>query len=148
MPLRYGAGVKGKVIEAVYHGVPVVTTEVGAEGIPEADKVMRITGGSDKKDALSRIFDENMRMHEDKYNSREDKADSDVIKDGTMAIDGSIAGSAFSQDDYDAVRFADTVIKLYEDVNSLNAMSRACGEYIRKYHSIDAVWDIIKDDFE
>ena len=38
--------------------------------------------------------------------------------------------------------------KLYEDVNSLNAMSRACGEYIRKYHSIDAVWDIIKDDFE
>lgn len=148
VPLRYGAGVKGKVIEAVYHGVPVVTTEVGAEGIPEADKVMRITGGSDKKDALSRIFDENMRMNEDKYNSREDKADSDVIKDGTMAIDGSIAGSAFSQDDYDAVRFADTVIKLYENVNSLNAMSRACGEYIRKYHSIDAVWDIIKDDFE
>ena len=33
VPLRYGAGVKGKIIESFYHGVPVVTTEVGLEGI-------------------------------------------------------------------------------------------------------------------
>lgn len=33
-PLRYGAGVKGKVIEAMRRAVPVVTTTVGAEGIP------------------------------------------------------------------------------------------------------------------
>ena len=32
-PLRYGAGVKGKIIEAMAHGVPVVTTDIGAEGI-------------------------------------------------------------------------------------------------------------------
>jgi len=32
-PLRFGAGVKGKIIEAMAHGVPVVTTNVGAEGI-------------------------------------------------------------------------------------------------------------------
>ena len=32
-PLRYGAGMKGKVIEAMAAGVPVVTTSVGAEGI-------------------------------------------------------------------------------------------------------------------
>lgn len=31
-PLRYGAGLKGKVGEAVVRGVPVVTTSVGAEG--------------------------------------------------------------------------------------------------------------------
>ena len=42
VPLRYGAGVKGKVIEAMYYGAPVVTTSVGAEGIPGADAVMRI----------------------------------------------------------------------------------------------------------
>ena len=33
VPLRYGAGVKGKVIEALYYGLPVITTPVGAEGI-------------------------------------------------------------------------------------------------------------------
>jgi len=32
-PLRYGAGVKGKVIEAMAYGVPVATTSVGAQGI-------------------------------------------------------------------------------------------------------------------
>ena len=33
VPLRYGAGIKGKVIEAMSHGVPVLTTTCGAEGI-------------------------------------------------------------------------------------------------------------------
>lgn len=32
-PLRYGAGVKGKVIDAMSYGLPVVTTTVGAEGL-------------------------------------------------------------------------------------------------------------------
>jgi glycosyltransferase involved in cell wall biosynthesis len=35
-PLRYGAGVKGKVIEAMALGLPVVTTSVGAQGIEGA----------------------------------------------------------------------------------------------------------------
>ena len=33
VPLRFGAGVKGKVVEAMANGLPVVTTEIGAEGI-------------------------------------------------------------------------------------------------------------------
>uniref|UniRef100_A0A7V3ZYC5 Glycosyltransferase n=1 Tax=candidate division WOR-3 bacterium TaxID=2052148 RepID=A0A7V3ZYC5_UNCW3 len=32
-PLRYGAGVKGKIGEAMAHGLPVVTTSIGAEGM-------------------------------------------------------------------------------------------------------------------
>lgn len=32
-PLRYGAGIKGKIIEAIYHRKAVVTTNVGAEGL-------------------------------------------------------------------------------------------------------------------
>jgi len=32
-PLRYGAGVKGKIYSAMAHGVPVVSTTIGAEGM-------------------------------------------------------------------------------------------------------------------
>lgn len=32
-PLRFGAGLKGKVMDAWYHGMPVITTPVGAEGL-------------------------------------------------------------------------------------------------------------------
>ena len=31
-PLRYGAGIKGKIVDAWEHGCPVVTTPIGAEG--------------------------------------------------------------------------------------------------------------------
>jgi GT2 family glycosyltransferase len=33
VPLRYGGGIKGKILEAMIHGLPVVTTPVGAEGL-------------------------------------------------------------------------------------------------------------------
>ena len=36
-PLRYGGGMKGKVNEALAHGVPVVTTSIGAQGFDAAD---------------------------------------------------------------------------------------------------------------
>ncbi len=38
-PLRFGAGVKGKVIEAMANGVPVAMTSVGAQGIPDAEQM-------------------------------------------------------------------------------------------------------------
>lgn len=40
VPLRYGAGVKGKVVEALYNQIPVVTTSIGAEGLPEIDSYL------------------------------------------------------------------------------------------------------------
>lgn len=45
VPLRYGAGVKGKVVEAIYNGAPIVTTSTGAEGIPFVDQVLKIADG-------------------------------------------------------------------------------------------------------
>lgn len=45
-PLRYGAGVKGKIIEALSHQCAVVTTECGAEGIEYADKIMKVATSS------------------------------------------------------------------------------------------------------
>ena len=37
VPLRYGAGVKGKVLEAIYNQIPLVTTSVGAEGLSKEE---------------------------------------------------------------------------------------------------------------
>ena len=37
VPLRYGAGIKGKVVEALQQGVPLVTTAVGAQGLEGLD---------------------------------------------------------------------------------------------------------------
>ena len=42
VPLRFGAGVKGKVLEALQHGLPLVTTPIGAEGLPEPDLVFNV----------------------------------------------------------------------------------------------------------
>jgi GT2 family glycosyltransferase len=41
-PLRFGGGVKGKIIEALRHGLPVVTTAVGLQGIDGGDRFMTI----------------------------------------------------------------------------------------------------------
>lgn len=41
-PLRYGAGVKGKIVEAMYYGIPVVTTSIGAEGIDNYNQALLI----------------------------------------------------------------------------------------------------------
>jgi GT2 family glycosyltransferase/SAM-dependent methyltransferase/glycosyltransferase involved in cell wall biosynthesis len=37
VPVRYGAGVKGKITQGLAAGLPVVTTQVGAEGLEGAD---------------------------------------------------------------------------------------------------------------
>ena len=37
-PLRFGAGVKGKLVEALYHQVPAVVTSIAAEGLPGVEK--------------------------------------------------------------------------------------------------------------
>jgi glycosyltransferase involved in cell wall biosynthesis len=37
IPLRFGAGVKGKLVEALHQGVPVVSTSIGLEGISGID---------------------------------------------------------------------------------------------------------------
>lgn len=47
VPLRFGAGVKLKVLEAMARGVPVVTTPVGAQGLPEVENCIRIAADAD-----------------------------------------------------------------------------------------------------
>jgi GT2 family glycosyltransferase/ubiquinone/menaquinone biosynthesis C-methylase UbiE/glycosyltransferase involved in cell wall biosynthesis len=42
VPLRYGAGIKNKVVEAMAFGVPLVTTQVGAQGLAGVEKAIAI----------------------------------------------------------------------------------------------------------
>lgn len=41
-PLRFGAGVKGKVVEALSQGLPLVTTPVGAQGIAGLEAIVPV----------------------------------------------------------------------------------------------------------
>ena len=38
-PLRYGSGVKGKIIESIAYALPIVTTKIGIEGIPDISQL-------------------------------------------------------------------------------------------------------------
>ena len=65
VPLRYGAGVKGKVLESMHKGVPVVTTSIGAEGIPQAEDCMCVSSIDDYGPSVIRLYqdsDELSRM--------------------------------------------------------------------------------------
>lgn len=48
VPLRVGAGVKGKVVEAAYYQIPLVTTSIGAEGLSTAEGNMVVEDDADR----------------------------------------------------------------------------------------------------
>lgn len=68
VPLRYGAGVKGKVIEAIYNQLPVITTSIGAEGIKDAERCLFI------KDDPVDFAKEIIRVYND-FKTLEEKSD-------------------------------------------------------------------------
>ena len=92
VPLRYGAGVKGKVVEALYYGTPMVTTSVGIEGIHDPDRVVKVTDETEE--------------------------------------------------------FANAVIELYQDENALVQTVKDYQKLVKQNFSLEAVWNIVKEDFE
>lgn len=64
VPLRYGAGVKGKVVQALHEGAPLITTSCGAEGIPEPESVMVI------RDTPEEFASEIIRLYKDPVSLR------------------------------------------------------------------------------
>lgn len=47
-PLRFGAGIKGKVVEAAYNQIPMITTSIGAEGLDNTTNAFIIEDDPDK----------------------------------------------------------------------------------------------------
>lgn len=59
VPLRIGAGVKGKVVEAAYYQIPLITTNIGAEGLSEEE------GNFIVKDDAGEMADAICKLYED-----------------------------------------------------------------------------------
>ncbi|KAA9011329.1 glycosyltransferase [Sphingobium limneticum] len=56
-PLRYGGGVKGKVIEAMATGIPLVTTPIGAQGLEAPEDLMFVASNvAEFADAIIRAL--------------------------------------------------------------------------------------------
>lgn len=53
VPLRFGAGVKGKVLEALHYALPIVTTTVGAQGLLGLEEKVPV---SDDPEALAQAL--------------------------------------------------------------------------------------------
>jgi GT2 family glycosyltransferase len=63
-PLRFGGGVKGKIIEAIRYGLPVVTTTVGQHGIDGGEAFLKV---ADEPEAFAQaiielLADANLRL--------------------------------------------------------------------------------------
>lgn len=63
VPLRYGAGIKGKVIEAMSKGMPIITTSTGAEGINEIEKILPVVDNpNDFLKELMLLYNDDSRL--------------------------------------------------------------------------------------
>ena len=47
IPLRYGAGVKGKTVESISHLIPIVSTDYGIEGLPDIERIITASNSAD-----------------------------------------------------------------------------------------------------
>ncbi len=62
-PLRFGAGVKGKVVEAAYFQIPMVTTSVGAEGLQiEGEPLMIADGAAEMAELICNLYEDYERL--------------------------------------------------------------------------------------
>ena len=75
-PLLYGAGIKGKVVEAMRYGLPVVTTPIGAQGLDEYRGILQI--GSTAEEMANKIIE---LMDDDNLWSSQSKEASRIISE-------------------------------------------------------------------
>ncbi|MFA5074274.1 MAG: glycosyltransferase, partial [Nitrospirota bacterium] len=72
-PLRYGAGMKGKVGEAMSHGLPVITTPVGSEGmgIVHEEHALVVNSVDEWVDAIQKLYQDEALWNRLSQNGRE-----------------------------------------------------------------------------
>lgn len=71
VPLRFGAGVKGKVVEALHHGIPLVTTSVGTQGMEDLNAVVPVHDDAQGiADAIVQIMGDAQRWNTISKNGR------------------------------------------------------------------------------
>lgn len=63
-PLRFGAGVKGKILTAFAHGLPVVTTSIGAEGISEGEEMLVADDAASLAEAICKLHTDDSLWHQ------------------------------------------------------------------------------------
>ena len=85
-PLRYGAGVKGKINQSMSHGPPVVTTTIGAEGIELVDNENALMVGTPQEFAEKVVVlynDQNLwnKLSENSVKNIDENFSCEVIKD-------------------------------------------------------------------
>ncbi|MFA9375920.1 MAG: glycosyltransferase [Lachnotalea sp.] len=65
VPLRVGAGVKGKVVEAAYYQIPLVTTSIGGEGLSAEEGAFLMEDEGDKMaQIINELYDDYDRLNE------------------------------------------------------------------------------------
>ncbi|MBL0287827.1 MAG: glycosyltransferase [Bacteroidetes bacterium] len=71
-PLRFGSGIKVKVMNALYRGIPTVTTSVGAEGlaVKSGDQIFISDNMADFIHQISLLIEDELLWNQFKLNSR------------------------------------------------------------------------------
>lgn len=98
VPLRYGAGIKNKVIEAMAFGVPLVTTRAGAQGLDGLDRAIPVT--DEPREFASRVID--------------------LLQNDAHWTAVSKAGAEFVEGRFSQAAMAETLLNAFE-INGLDA---------------------------
>ena len=70
VPLRFGAGIKGKVIDALYNGLPLVATSIAVEGINNATEFISIEDNAEEfADTVCRLYGDEQKLNENSIKS-------------------------------------------------------------------------------
>lgn len=72
VPLRYGAGVKGKVVEAAYNLLPIVTTSIGAEGLSLSEGALNVADSEEEiEKAICDLYENNVELEKMSQNCKQ-----------------------------------------------------------------------------